>query len=402
MAAADSTAMAPPGRSRPRQRRRPSLTSIAVSEQDSCARRSSTATCLLVLLAFFGAGLLLAFTPCVLPMVPILSGIIAGGGENVSTRRAFSLSVAYVLGMAVTYTVAGVAVGAAASNPDLVPAAVDHRPVCRCSLLAASMFGFFTLQMPRLIQSRLAMSNQQQAGTYHRHGVMGALSALIVTACVAPPLIAALAVIGQTGNVLRGGAALFAMSLGMGMPLLVVGASAGTVAAERRRVDGHGEETVRRADARRGGLDAVRILPGRVTLRALGRARFVLAWLLWRGGASRGGARIGLRARSRRRRGSTVWCCWSARARAAPIRWRRFRSRGPAPHASTFKRIKTLADLEREVAAADGRWQARDARLLCRLVRVVQGDGEVTFPDADVRAALAQRGAAAGRRHRER
>jgi thioredoxin:protein disulfide reductase len=201
-----------------------------VSEQDRLASLIRSGNLLGVLGTFFGLGLLLAFTPCVLPMVPILSGLIAGAGANVSTARAFSLSLTYVLGMAVTYTVTGAAFAAAGQQVQ----AAFQQPwiiVLFAALfvaMAISMFGFYTVQMPSFVQTRLAtLSNQQRAGHYGGVAVMGALSALIVTTCVAPPLVATLAVIGQSGNVARGAAALFAMSLGMGAPLLVVGSSAG-------------------------------------------------------------------------------------------------------------------------------------------------------------------------------
>ena len=179
---------------------------------------------------FFLAGLGLALTPCVLPMIPILSGIIAGDGDNVSPMRGFTLALAYVMGMAIVYTGAGIA--AAAVGVQLQ--AVFNAPWVLTVfaglfvILALSMFGLFDLQMPSGIQSRLAaVSGEQKSGTMLGAFVMGALSSLIVTACVAPPLVAALTVIGQTGDMLRGGAALFAMSMGMGAPLLLVGASAG-------------------------------------------------------------------------------------------------------------------------------------------------------------------------------
>ncbi|MCW8846830.1 MAG: protein-disulfide reductase DsbD [Gammaproteobacteria bacterium] len=201
-----------------------------VSEQDRLASLIRDANLFLVLATFFGLGLLLAFTPCVLPMVPILSGIIVGQGEKVTTRRALSLSIAYVAGMALTYTVAGVAFAAMGQQAQTV----FQQPwiiVLFSGLfvaLALSMFGLYELQLPASLQTRLSMaSNQRKSGSYLGTIVMGALSALIVSACVAPPLVAALAVIGQVGDVFRGGAALFALSLGMGAPLIVFGASAG-------------------------------------------------------------------------------------------------------------------------------------------------------------------------------
>jgi thiol:disulfide interchange protein DsbD len=201
-----------------------------VSEQARLAQLITGSSMLLVVATFFGAGLLLAFTPCVLPMVPILSGIIAGEGDDVSATRGFSLALTYVMGMAVVYTLAGIAAAAigvqlqAVFNAPWVLALFSGLFV----ILALSMFGMFELQMPSSIQSKLSVvSGQQRSGTYVGAFVMGALSSLIVTACVAPPLVATLTVIGQSGDMLRGGTALFALSMGMGTPLLLVGASAG-------------------------------------------------------------------------------------------------------------------------------------------------------------------------------
>ncbi len=203
-----------------------------VSEQDRLAGMIREGNILLMAGAFFLAGLLLAFTPCVLPMVPIVAGIIAGEGANVTRGRAFGLSVAYVLGMAATYTAAGVIFAAAGQQAQTL--FQQWWIILLFSALfvamALSMFGLFTVQMPSFVQTRLtAMSNQQKSGSYAGVVVMGALSALIVTTCVGPALVAALSVIGQSGEITRGGVALFAMAIGMGVPLLAVGASAGQV-----------------------------------------------------------------------------------------------------------------------------------------------------------------------------
>jgi len=182
------------------------------------------------LFAFFIAGILLAFTPCVFPMVPILSGIIAGHGERMTTSKAFWLSLVYVLAMAVTYTIAGVLAGLFGQNLQ----ALFQNPwilgffIAIFIALALSMFGFFELQLPSSMQTRLAQaSNQQQGGSLTGVAVMGFLSALIVGPCVAPPLAAALIVIGASGSALLGGTALFALSMGMGVPLILFGMSAG-------------------------------------------------------------------------------------------------------------------------------------------------------------------------------
>ena len=201
-----------------------------VSEQDRLAGLITGSSLWLVIATFFGAGLLLALTPCVLPMVPILSGIIAGEGDDVSPGRGFSLALSYVMGMALVYTAAGIA--AAAIGVQLQ--AVFNQPWVLTVFaglfvfLALGMFGLFELQMPSAIQTKLStISGQQKSGTMVGAFIMGALSSLIVTACVAPPLVATLTVIGQTGDMVKGGTALFALSLGMGAPLLLVGASAG-------------------------------------------------------------------------------------------------------------------------------------------------------------------------------
>jgi thiol:disulfide interchange protein DsbD len=163
-------------------------------------------------------------------MVPILSGIIAGEGDRMTTGRAFWLSLVYVLAMAVTYTVAGVLAGlfgqnlqATFQNPWILGAFVAV-----FIALALSMFGFYELQLPSRWQTRLTeQSNRQEGGRLGGVAVMGFLSALIVGPCVAPPLAAALIVIGSTGSPVLGGAALFSLSLGMGVPLILFGVSAG-------------------------------------------------------------------------------------------------------------------------------------------------------------------------------
>ncbi len=186
----------------------------------------------LILTGFFGIGLLLSFTPCVFPMFPILSGIIAKRGEHITKTRGFILSLAYVMGMAITYAAAGVAAGLSGA---MLSAALQNAWVLGTfSLifvtLAFSMFGFYELQLPTFLQSRLSEEAGHLKGG-HLTGVfgMGALSALIVGPCVAAPLAGALLYISQTRDVVLGGSALFVMALGMGVPLLLLGASAGAL-----------------------------------------------------------------------------------------------------------------------------------------------------------------------------
>lgn len=203
-----------------------------LSEQDRIAESLKSGSTWLTVISFFGFGLLLAFTPCVFPMIPILSSIIVGQGKELTTRKAFFLSLTYVLAMAVTYTVAGVV---AASFGENIQAAFQNPWILSSFaavfvLLSLSMFGFYDLQMPGFIQSRLTeVSNKQQGGTYVGVAVMGFLSALIVGPCVAAPLAGALIYIGQTGDQLLGAMALFALSMGMGAPLIAIGTSAGKI-----------------------------------------------------------------------------------------------------------------------------------------------------------------------------
>jgi thiol:disulfide interchange protein DsbD len=261
-------------------------TGAFVSAQDRLAALIRSGNLFVVIVTFFGSGLLLAFTPCVLPMVPILSGIIAGHGANVTTSRAFLLSLSYVLGMACTYTVAGIAVAAAGSH---VQALFQQTWVivlfaALFVVLSLSMFGVYTLQMPAAIQTRLSQaSSRQTAGTFGGVAIMGALSALIVTTCVAAPLVATFVVIGQSGNMLRGAAALFALSLGMGAPLLVVGASQGKLLPKA----GAWMDTIKHLFGVMmlcvAAWMLARVTPAGLVLLLWAIPAAVAAWVLWRG-----------------------------------------------------------------------------------------------------------------------
>lgn len=202
-----------------------------VAEQDELAAALRGDNLPYALLLFFLGGLVLSLTPCVLPMIPILSGIIVGQGENVTRARSFSLAFTYVQGMALTYAAAGAIFVIAFKQ---APQAFFQQPwiitlmVLLFIALALAMFGAYAIQLPSALQTRLTdASNRQRSGTYIGTFIMGALSALVVTACVAPAIIAALSVISQSRQVLRGAAALYMTGLGMGVPLLIVGASAG-------------------------------------------------------------------------------------------------------------------------------------------------------------------------------
>jgi thiol:disulfide interchange protein DsbD len=186
----------------------------------------------LVIASFFGFGLLLSFTPCVLPMVPILSSVIVGAGRPVTKSKGLLLAIVYVLGVAITYAIAGVAAGLSGA---MLAVALQNPWVLGAFAmvfvaLALAMFGVYDLQLPVALQSRLAdASNRFHGGHTVGVFVMGVLSALILGPCVAAPLAGALLYIGQSRDVVMGGSALFAMALGMGVPLLAVGASAGAL-----------------------------------------------------------------------------------------------------------------------------------------------------------------------------
>lgn len=211
---------------------KPAPDSTAVSETARVESALKSGSLLTIAGVFLLAGLLLAFTPCVLPMVPILSSIIVGQGAPVSRARGFSMALAYSLGMALVYTAFGVVAGllgeglaAALQNPWVLGTFA-----LMLATLSLSMFGVFELQMPSFIQSRLTeTSGRLPGGKFAGVFVMGGLSALIVGPCVAAPLAGALVFISQTKNVVIGGLALFSLAMGMSVPLLLVGLSAGSL-----------------------------------------------------------------------------------------------------------------------------------------------------------------------------
>jgi thiol:disulfide interchange protein DsbD len=200
------------------------------AEQDQIALSLKTDSLSVTLLSFFGFGLLLAFTPCIFPMIPILSGIIVGHGNHISSLRAFLLSLSYVIASALTYTVFGILAAVFGHN---LQASFQHPAVIATfSLvfigLSLSMFGFYDLQLPNSLKTKAHNASvRHQDGSLWGAAIMGALSSLIVGPCVAAPLAGALIYIGQSGDALLGGSALFMLGLGMGFPLLLLGASAG-------------------------------------------------------------------------------------------------------------------------------------------------------------------------------
>jgi thiol:disulfide interchange protein DsbD len=374
-----------------------------VSEQARLAKIILEDSIWVVAGLFFLAGLGLAFTPCVLPMVPILSGIIAGDGDNVSPMRGFTLALSYVMGLAIVYTIAGVAAAAAG----LQLQATFNQPwilVLFSGLfvvLALGMFGVYDLQMPSGLQSKISsISSSQKSGTMIGAFVMGALSSLIVTACVAPALIAALTVIAQTGDMLRGGSALFAMSLGMGAPLLAVGAAQGKLLPKAG-----------------GWMDAVknsfgfmmlglavwmlsRILPGGVTM-------ILWAVLVFMAGVFMGGlTTLGSDASGRAKLGKgfgflaivygIVLLLGGLSGGSNPLKPLASLNLGgsatgvvaSAEHELPFLRIKSVADLDREIATASN--QGKEVMLdfyadWCVSCKEMEA---FTFTDRDVQNAL--------------
>jgi thiol:disulfide interchange protein DsbD len=345
----------------------PAGTSTMVSEQDRLSSLISGGNLLAIVASFFGFGLLLAFTPCVLPMIPILSGIIAGQGDAATPRRSFLLSVTYVLGMALTYTIAGAAFAAAGQQAQ---AFFQHPWIIIAFaalfvVLALAMFGLFDLKLPSALETRLAgLSGRQKSGSFTGTAVMGALSALVVTACVAPPMVAALAVIGQTGDVMRGALALFAMSIGMGAPLLLVGVAGG-------RFLPHAGPWMTTVKAMFGVLFLAvavwmleRILPGSLSLALW--ALLVIVGGYYFGGFGRAGAvsSTGRLVAKGLGLGAIVWGVIMMVGAAAgghdplqPLRGAALpglagAAPGAAAQALPFRRIASTEDLDRELAAA--------------------------------------------------
>ncbi len=208
------------------------VAAVPQTQEQTLAAMLADGGMLTSLLLFFLGGIALAFTPCVLPMVPILSSIIVGDSEQMNRGRAFTLSVAYVLGMAVTYAILGVLVGLFGASLNLQAALQSPGVLTFFALvfvlLSLSMFGFYELQLPMSWQNRLnAMGDKVGGGKHASVVVMGSLSSLVVSPCVSAPLAGALIYISTTGDAVLGGAALLTLGLGMGVPLIVIGASGG-------------------------------------------------------------------------------------------------------------------------------------------------------------------------------
>ena len=323
-------------------------------DADALARWLRSASLPVVMLTFLVLGIGLAFTPCVLPMVPILSFIIAGEGAHTSRSRGFVLALAYSLGMALVYTALGIAAGLVGEG---LSAALQSPPILAgfailMAVMALSMFDVYQLQMPASLQLALTrLSERQRAGKLAGVFVMGAISALIVGPCVAAPLAGALVYISQTRDVLVGGSALFAMAAGMSLPLLLVGLSAGALLPRA----GHW-------------MQAVKAFFG-VLMLALALwmvAPLIPAWLLMLGwgllGAGYGAAMLFAKSQGGKARAigaafillgavQLVGVATGGREPWAPLA----HLSGARVEKTAFTRIKSVADLDRAIASANGR-----------------------------------------------
>ena len=371
-----------------------------VAEQDKLAELLGQGNLFWVLLTFIGIGVLLAFTPCMLPMIPILSGIIIGQGKKLTTARAFALSLTYVLAMSVTYAIVGVIVGLLGANIQL---ALQNPWVLGAFAalfvaLALSMFGLYELQMPSSVQTWLTHhSNAQKSGAFVGVGVMGVLSALICGPCITAPLVAVLVFIGKSGSALRGGLALFAIGLGMGIPLLAIGTSAGRLVPKA----GGWMNTVKHVF----GVVMLglaiwflgRVIPGPVTL-GLWAALTIVC------GIYMGALESGTKGWARLWRGLgvvgllyglilLVGAASGGDDPFMPLEKFAMRASPQMPGAATqtvqalpFKRVKSVADLDREIAAAGGKPVMLDfAADWCVSCKELEHD---TYADPAVQAAL--------------
>lgn len=377
------------------------------SEQDRLFGVIRDGHILAVMALFAGLGLLLSFTPCCLPMYPILSGIIVGQADSAGTTaqgtaRGFLLSLAFVLGMAATYTVLGAVFAAAGAQVQAVmqqPAVIIGVALLFVAL-ALSMFGLFDLQIPASWQTRLnALSGRQKSGSLAGAAIMGMISAAVITTCVTPPLVAALTVIARTGDVARGALALFALGLGMGIPLLAIGASAGRLIPKA----GAWMVSVKMLF----GLIMLgmavwmldRLWPGTVTLALWGVLLVVGGVML--------GAFSGLEtsASTGRRLGKGLAIVAVLYGAALffgalsgnedplrPLAWSRIAERGQAgPEAEGigFTRIKTTVDLDRELARAKAAGRPLMLDFYADWCASCKEMEKYTFPDPAVRKALA-------------
>jgi thiol:disulfide interchange protein DsbD len=375
-----------------------------LSDQEGLSRVIRDGNLGLAVLIFAFAGLLMAFTPCCYPMYPIVSGIVIGqgaaDGAQKGSTRGFVLCLFFVLGIAITYAALGALAAAAGAQVQaaLQSSAVTIGVAVLFVVLALSMFGAYELQIPASWQTRLnALSNRQKAGSHAGALVMGIISAAVLSPCVTAPLVAAITVIAQTGDALRGGVALFAMGCGMGLPLLAIGASADKLMPRA----GAWMVTVKAAFGLLMLAMAVwmldRLWPGALTLG-------LWAVLLVIGGVFLGAfAPVDGTAPTSRKLGKgfgivavlygavlLVGALAGSEDALRPLGFvasgRTATVEGTATEHTAFKRIKTVADLDRELAGANGRPVMLDFYAdWCVSCREME---KYTFPDPRVTAAL--------------
>ncbi|MGX5175390.1 protein-disulfide reductase DsbD [Aliikangiella sp. IMCC44653] len=374
-----------------------------VPEQEKVINFLTDKPLLEIVFYFVVLGIGLAFTPCVLPMVPILSSIIVGQGEKISSGKAFGLSLTYTQAMAIPYTVMGILVGAAGeslSNTFQEPLFISITAAIFV-LLSLAMFGFYELQLPQGLQNKLNnLSNSQQGGSYLGAGIMGAISAIVVSPCVTVPLAGVLIYIAQTGDTLIGGVALYSLALGMGIPLLIVG-----VGGNKLLPKAGGWMNAVKAVFGVGMLGmalyiAKHLIPGPLYLFAWAVLLIVSATYmgafsavtsgaqkLWKGvglvlfiygailvlGASLGNSRL-----LAPLAGLTDIASVSSSTQTAQY----------DVHAG-FKMVKTIADVEREVAAANAQGKSVMFDFFAESCTACYEFAEKTFPDPQVQAALA-------------
>uniref|UniRef100_UPI0025C23FBB protein-disulfide reductase DsbD n=1 Tax=Aquisalimonas sp. TaxID=1872621 RepID=UPI0025C23FBB len=355
----------------------------------------------LILGGFFLAGLLLAFTACMYPLIPILSGLIAGEGERRTGWRGFWLSLVFIQATAVTYALAGAIAGVsgAAIQADLQSPWVLGSFAAIFVVLALAMFGLYDIRMPAALQTRLdTLSRRQRGGSFVGAGVMGVLSSLIVGACSGPALIAALVFISNTGDALLGGLALFAMGNGMGVPLLLVGTALGKWLPRSGAWMVYVKQVFGVVFLAVALWMVDRFLPGPITLGLWGVLLAGVA--VWLGLLDRGELRPGVVVRVRQF-ASVVLAIWSVAlllgaAAGGSQFWQPLQplTQGTPVAEQTkvgFRDVDSLEELETAIAEATSRGQATVVDFYADwCVYCVQLE-ERTFPDPDVTAALADK-----------
>ncbi|WP_110455819.1 protein-disulfide reductase DsbD [Shewanella algidipiscicola] len=371
----------------------PPESSAPITEQDSLSQMLSGDNLLWTLVIFFGLGIGLALTPCVFPMYPILSGIIVGQGEKLSTAKAFSLSMVYVQGMAITYSLLGLVVASAGMK---YQAALQHPAVLIVLailffVLSLSMFGLYDLKLPSSWQEKMnRLSNNQKGGNVAGVFLMGVLSGLVASPCTTAPLSGALVYVAQTGDLLQGFLALYVLSMGMGLPLLIIGSSGGKL--------------LPRAGA---WMDVIKTIFGflliAVSIVMLGRIWIGLIsdllWALW--GVSLVGYLMHQNKQTEFTWKQTVRSVllllmllasfsYGFQAVMSSLGFQAHNGNQTSDHMVTHKTIKSLADLQMEIEAASAQGQPVMLDLYADWCVACKEFENITFKDSAVQQRLAQ------------